>query len=85
MQMKKFNNKIEIYLELSEITEMLKEWKNIQLKHPVNFYKHEKIENISWKLWIFKINNPNLKHIHDYHILFYIHHHNIFYDSHQAN
>lgn len=52
---------------------------------PVNFYKHEKIENISWKLWVFKINNPNLKHIHDYHILFYIHHHNIFYDSHQAN
>ena len=29
MPMKKFNNKIEIYLELSEITEMLKEWKKI--------------------------------------------------------
>ncbi len=32
MQMKKFNNKIEIYLELSEITEMLKEWKKYTIK-----------------------------------------------------
>lgn len=32
MQMKKFNNKIEIYLELSEITEMLKKWKKYTIK-----------------------------------------------------
>ena len=32
MQMKKFNNKIEIYLELSEIAEMLKEWKKYTIK-----------------------------------------------------
>ncbi len=49
MQMKKFNNKIEIYLELSELHKCSRSGKNIQLKHPVNFYKHEKIENISWK------------------------------------
>ena len=32
MHMEKFNNKIEIYLELSEITEMLKEWKKYTIK-----------------------------------------------------
>lgn len=32
MHMKKFNNKIEIYLELSEIAEMLKEWKKYTIK-----------------------------------------------------
>lgn len=83
MQMKKFNNKIEIYLELSEIAEMLKEWKKYTIKTSSKLLQTRKNrKNISWKLWIFKINNPNLKHIHDYHILFYIHHHNIFYDSH---
>ena len=43
MHMEKFNNKIEIYSESLKFAEMLKEWKElIQLKHPVNFYKHKK-------------------------------------------
>lgn len=43
MQMKKFNNKIEIYLELSEIAEMLKEWKKYTIKTSSKLL-HEKIE-----------------------------------------
>lgn len=44
MHMEKFNNKIEIYLELSEIAEMLKKWKKYTIKTSRKLLQTQKIE-----------------------------------------